>query len=84
MLNFDVESTLEVTDNFQINGSAQALCLSPDGLLCTCEVTVVGSVVEEVSTDMTHGREGRFGVRGVEWVVKVVGVRWVEGVVVHV
>ena len=25
-----------------------------------------------------------FGVRGVEWVVKVVGVRWVEGVVVHV
>ena len=27
---------------------------------------------------------GVFGVRGVEWVVKVVGVRWVEGVVVHV
>ena len=31
------------------------------------------------------GGGGRvFGVRGVEWVVKVVGVRWVEGVVVHV
>ena len=27
---------------------------------------------------------GVFGVRGVEWVVKGVGVRWVEGGVVHV
>ena len=27
---------------------------------------------------------GVFGVRGMEWVVKVVGVRCVEGVVVHV
>ena len=30
------------------------------------------------------GGGGVFGVREVEWVVKVVGVRWVEGVVVHV